>query len=103
MQKKASIEELKICVYPNESLANIFENLSKLYHRALDNNIEEGINSSSRKCVNKCDVFSNSGNCRTSLLNETLTAKMSDLQRTLSSCASSQSTLSLLQSLDHLR
>ena len=37
------------------------------------------------------------------LLNETLTAKMSGLQRTLSSCASSQSTLSLLQSLDHLR
>ena len=45
---KASIEELKICGYPNESLANIFENLSKLlveegnYHRALDN-IEEAI------------------------------------------------------------
>jgi len=45
---KASIEELKICGYPNEILANIFENLSKLlveegnYHRALDN-IEEAI------------------------------------------------------------
>ena len=34
---KASIEELKICGYPNESLANIFENLSKLL-------VEEGEN-----------------------------------------------------------
>jgi len=36
------------------------------------------------------------------LLDETLTAKKSGLQRTLFSCVSSQSTLSLLPSLDHL-
>jgi len=37
------------------------------------------------------------------MLNKTLTAKRSDLQRTLSSCVSSQNILSLIKSLDRLR
>ena len=41
---KASIEELKICGYPNVSLANIFENLSKLL-------VEEGDNSRLQESV----------------------------------------------------
>ena len=64
---KTDIEELKICGYPNESLAHIFENLSKLlveegnYHLALDH-IEEAIrpqesvqtNAQSKRTQAKC-------------------------------------------------